>query len=168
MSEDEDSDAIDLIGVPEGEISVGNEEPSSAEIVVPRKTMSRGQRKKHGTRGESRVKRELGEGYLGYRRVRITEAKHTMAHDTPRVAKEMGPPCNSKKCRKWSTRFCSSLMKQKGPISFLGFGKNVLGRPENVNLRPCRHHPKKVRPNEEGRREGIAKECDLCLPFENW
>ena len=129
MSEDEDSDSSDLIAVPEPEFSLdvqAIEEQSNIELVVPpRKRMSRGQRKKYDTRGESQAKREKGEGYVGYRRVKKDDQQVIMAHDAPRQAKAMGPPCNSAKCKKWSSRFCSSVSDAERAKLFSLFWKTM-------------------------------------------
>lgn len=60
------------------------------------------------SRNDAKCKRTRGEAYLGYRR-KEKQSTLNILHDTPREERQMGPPCQSKICKQWKTRFCSEI-----------------------------------------------------------
>lgn len=56
------------------------------------------------SRNDAKIKRMRGEAYLGYRR-KEKQSTLNILHDTPREERQMGPPCQSKICKQWKTRF---------------------------------------------------------------
>lgn len=60
------------------------------------------------SRNDAKCKRIRGEAYLGYRR-KEKQSTLNILHDTPREERQMGPPCQSKICKQWKTRFCSEI-----------------------------------------------------------
>lgn len=60
------------------------------------------------SRNQTKIKRLKGEPYIGYRR---KKKDHTLniLDDTPREGRNLGPPCQSKVCEKWKTRFCLDI-----------------------------------------------------------
>ncbi|KAL5237055.1 hypothetical protein ACI65C_004465 [Semiaphis heraclei] len=83
------------------------------------------------SRNETKIKRLKGESYIGYRR-KEKDNTFNILHDTPREGRNLGPPCQSKVCEKWKTRFCLDIKNEERLDIFKNFWSMTSWREKQI------------------------------------
>lgn len=76
------------------------------------------------SRNETKLKRMKGESYIGFRRV-DKKSTNKIKQDVQRSERVMGATCESRQCKKCSTRFCDQITQAEREQIFYDFWKNM-------------------------------------------